>query len=323
LPIVCIVLLTLAALGSLHAQQSALEQARTFVASRTSFDQAKLLLEKIIASDARNAEAHFLLGEILYAYADYERASAEAEKAVSLNGNQADYHLLLGNSLSGRLDSAGMFQKVSLARRIKTEFEQAIAEDPKNLQARASLVEFYVSAPSIVGGSSSKAMEEARQISALDPIEGHNAMALFYLDQKKLSDAEQEYKAAINADQKRAKSYVRLAYVYILEKKDAEAAPLFKRALELDPDYLPACLGVARTDLLSGQNLDEAEHLLKRYLSRWPEEGDPSLANAHWRLGQVYEKQGKKELAVAEWNEALRLTPNYKPALDSLKAAGK
>jgi tetratricopeptide (TPR) repeat protein len=98
---------------------------------------------------------------------------------------------------------------------------------------------------------------------------------------------------------------------------------LFKKAVEADPNYLPGYFGVARSDLLSGQNLDEAERDFKKYLTRWPEEGDPSLANGHWRLGQVYEKQGKKDMAVAEWQEALKLTPNYKPAQESLKALGK
>jgi tetratricopeptide (TPR) repeat protein len=91
----------------------------------------------------------------------------------------------------------------------------------------------------------------------------------------------------------------------------------------VDAEYLPGYFGVARSDLLSGQNFDEAERYFKKYLTRWPEEGDPSLANAHWRLGQVYEKQGKKDLAIAEWQEALKLAPNYKAAQESLKAAGK
>jgi predicted TPR repeat methyltransferase len=55
---------------------------------------------------------------------------------------------------------------------------------------------------------------------------------------------------------------------------------------------------------------------------RWPDEGDPTWANTHWRLGQVFEKEGKKDLAVAEWKEALKLAPGFKAAQDSLKASG-
>jgi len=307
----------------LQAQTSPLDQARTLVASRTSADQAKALLQLAIAADPKNADAHFLLGQVFYAFSDFSKASEEAQKAVTLDDSKSDYHLLLGNSLSGQLDSAGLFKKMSLARQINSEFERAVAENPKSIPARLALAEFYAQAPGIVGGGADKAIDQAKQIGTLNAVEGHYAMATIYGDQKKLSEAEQEYKAAITADPKRAKSYVALAFVYIAEKRDSEAPPLFKQAMEVNASYLPGCFGVARSDLLGGQNLDEAERLFKKYLSRWPEEGDPSWANTHWRLGQVYEKQGKKDLAVAEWQEALKEAPNFKPAQDSLKAAGK
>jgi len=307
----------------LAAQSSPLDQARNLVHSRTSPDQAKSLLQQAIAADPRNAEPHFLLGQIFYALGDFAKASEEAQKATALDDSKSEYHLLLGNALSGMVDSAGMFKKMSLARQMKTEFERAVAEDPKGVAARADLAEFYAGAPSIVGGGADKALDQAKHISALDPVAGHYAMASIDLNQKKIAEAEQEYKAAITADPKRAKSYARLAFIYIQEKKDSEAPPLFRQAVAVDAEYLPGYFGVARSDLLSGQNLEEAEHFFKKYLTRWPEDGDPSLANAHWRLGQVYEKEGKKDFAVAEWQEALKLAPNFKPAQDSLKAAGR
>jgi tetratricopeptide (TPR) repeat protein len=307
----------------LTAQSSPLDQARILVQSRTSADQAKSLLQQAIAADPKNAEPHFLLGEVLYAFGDFAKASDEAQKAVSLDDSKSDYHLLLGNALSGLVDSVGMFKKMSLGRQMRAEFEKAVAENPKNIPARTALAEFYAQAPSVIGGGADKAADQVKQISAIDPIQGHYAMATVYVDQKKFAEAEQEYKTAITADPKRAGSYSQLAFVYIFEKKDSEAPVLFRKAVEADPNYLPGYFGVARSDLLSGQNLDEAERDFKKYLSRWPEEGDPSLANAHWRLGQVYEKQGKKDLAIAEWEEALKLAPNYKAAQESLKAAGK
>jgi Tfp pilus assembly protein PilF len=307
----------------LHAQSTPLDQARILIQSRTSADQAKALLQQAIAASPKNPEAHFLLAEILYAFGDFAKASDEAQKAVSLDDSKSDYHLLLGNAWSGLIDSVGMFKKMSLGRQIKAEFEKVVAEDPKNIPARTALAEFYAQAPAMMGGGADKAVDQVKQISALDPIQGHYAMATVYVDQKKFAEAEQEYKTVIAADPKRARAYSQLAFISIFEKKDSEAPALFRKAVETDPEYLPGYFGVARSDLLSGQSLDEAERDFKKYLSRWPEEGDPSLANAHWRLGQVYEKQGKKDLAIAEWQEALKLAPNYKAAQESLKAAGK
>jgi tetratricopeptide (TPR) repeat protein len=140
-PILCLclafgfVVIQLPEAQSTLLDQASLDQARNLVRSRTSPDQAKSLLAQAIAVDAKNAEAHFLLGQVLYAFADFAKASDEASKAVALDDSKSDYHLLLGNSLSGLLDSAGMFKKMSLARQIKAEFERAVAEDPKNIPA--------------------------------------------------------------------------------------------------------------------------------------------------------------------------------------------
>lgn len=191
----------------LAAQSSPLDQARNLVHSRTSPDRAKSLLQQAIAADPKNAEPHFLLGQILYAFGDFAKASEEAQKAIALDDHRSEYHQLLGNALSGMVDAAGMFKKMSLARQMKTEFERAVAEDPKSISARADLAEFYAGAPSIVGGGADKAVEQAKQISALDPVEGHYAMASIDLNQKKFGEAEQEYKTAIAANPKRAKSY--------------------------------------------------------------------------------------------------------------------
>jgi tetratricopeptide (TPR) repeat protein len=156
----CLLSLPSALAMPLRAESNPLDQARSLVVARTSADQAKSLLRQAIAADAKNAEAHYLLGQIFYAFADFTQASEEAQKAVALDDGKPDYHLLLGNALSGLLDSAGMFKKMSLARQIKAEFERAIAEDPRNIAARTALAEFYAQAPSIVGGSSEKAVDQ-------------------------------------------------------------------------------------------------------------------------------------------------------------------
>jgi tetratricopeptide (TPR) repeat protein len=120
-----------------------------------------------------------------------------------------------------------------------------------------------------------------------------------------------------------AQSFLDQARTLVHARTSADQAKsLLQQAIAAD-NYLPGCFGVGRSDLLSGQNFDEAERYFKKYLTRWPEETDPTWANTYWRLGQLYEKEGKKDLAIAEWQEALKLNPNYKPAQDSLKAAGR
>ena len=45
----------------------------------------------------------------------------------------------------------------------------------------------------------------------------------------------------------------------------------------------------------------------------------PLLAGAHWSLGLVYEKEGRKQDAIAELETSLRLKPDFEPAQKDLK----
>src|SRR5262249_54500279 len=77
--------------------------------------------------------------------------------------------------------------------------------------------------------------------------------------------------------------------------------------------------------LTKDKDLPRAERYFRKYLSQEPEGQTPSLAAAHWRLGLVLEKQGRKPEAITEMETALRLQPSFAPAkkdLQRLRYAG-
>ena len=45
-----------------------------------------------------------------------------------------------------------------------------------------------------------------------------------------------------------------------------------------------------------------------------------NMANAHWRLGQIYAATARKDLARAEYNESLRINPENQAVKKSLEA---
>ena len=75
--------------------------------------------------------------------------------------------------------------------------------------------------------------------------------------------------------------------------------------------------------LTSGKDLPRAERYLRKYLTMEPEAGEPPLAAAHWQLGQVLEREGKKTDAIPEMEEAVRLQPDLKEAKEGLKRLKK
>jgi tetratricopeptide (TPR) repeat protein len=71
-------------------------------------DEARPLLEAEVALDATNAEAHFLLGQVLREEGDLSGALSSLEEALRLNPINGDYRLAYADTLAlaGRIDEA-------------------------------------------------------------------------------------------------------------------------------------------------------------------------------------------------------------------------
>jgi tetratricopeptide (TPR) repeat protein len=112
-----------------------------------------------------------------------------------------------------------------------------------------------------------------------------------------------------------------LGYFYHRNARLADARGVFEVILAENPDDMNAMYHIATTYLLEEQELDRAEELLKVYLESEPKPDQPTHAMAHWRLGQVYELKGEKELAVTQFERAVELNPNNKEFRAALEAA--
>ncbi|MCH7875558.1 MAG: tetratricopeptide repeat protein [Gemmatimonadetes bacterium] len=93
--------------------------------------------------------------------------------------------------------------------------------------------------------------------------------------------------------------------------------------LEADPDNLGAHYQIGKIGALAGRHLEVAEAALKRYLEQEAPAGAPSHAAAYWRLGMIYEHQGKTVDARAAYEAALRLAPEFEAAKTALEKLGK
>lgn len=100
----------------------------------------------------------------------------------------------------------------------------------------------------------------------------------------------------------------------LAKEERAEAAALYRQALELNADDLESGIGLARTQLLDGK-AEEAERALRALIARSPGSGD-----AHATLSDALQLRGAGDEALAELKEAVRLRPqaiNYHYALVS------
>lgn len=259
-------------------------------------------------------------GRIAMARGDNDAAIEILEKAVAQLPKSAEAHFHLGSAYGAKVQASGILAAARYAGSITQEFEKAVALDPKYVEAHYGLVQVYAGAPQMMGGSYEKAFEHAKAIKAIDPIVGHRAYAFTYTQQKNLDLAKKEYTDGIREEPGSAKAHSFFGqYLASTEKNYPAAFAELEAALKLDPGYMPALYHLGRAASLGSANLARGEEALKRYVACTPKENEPSLASAHYYLGTLCEKQGRKEEAKQGYQAALKLNPSLKSAAEALK----
>ena len=285
-------------------------------------DEARPQIQAMLAKDKNDANAMFLMGRLLQAEGKNGDAVDWFEKAVDRDDKNSRYHLFLGNAIGEEAQNASKLRQPFMARRIKKEFERAVELDPKSVDARSGLVGFYSQAPGIMGGDMDKAKAQATEIGKLDVVQGHLQMARVLLRTKDSAGAEREYKAIITDKPDTSLGYFLLAGYYRGAGRFDESFALYETVMKAHPTEPAAHLGWGGTSAQSGKNLERGEREIKQYIASAKDPGNVNLSNAHWRLGMVYEKTNRKDLARTEYNEALKIWPqsqNAKRSLDALK----
>ena len=281
-------------------------------------DQARPLLEAAVREDPSDSRAAHYLGRACLSADDVDKAVEWMEKSVALDGGRVDYHLWLGRAYGAKAMRATVFQQPSLAGKVRREFERASALDPENLEARFALIEFYLRAPGVMGGSLAKAHEQAAEIRKRDPLQGHRATGRVAEYQGWYDAARQEYAAALRDFPERSEPYYWMA-AFCERRKDYDRAfEIYEKLLEKTPAEAAARYQIGRTAAVSGENLDRGIECLQAYLLHTPGPEEPSLAYAHLRLGAIYERKHDKDLAKAEYNAALSLDPMLRDARKAL-----
>jgi tetratricopeptide (TPR) repeat protein len=275
----------------------------------------------VVAKTPRNDSAYHCLGRISSAQERHKEAAEYYEKAIKINEQVAVHHLWLGNSLGELADSTSKIKQPFLARRIKSEFERTVALDPSNVDGRSGLVEFYTQAPGVMGGSKEKAQEQIREIMKLNPMRGHWKQAELYNRDKKTAEAEKEFIAAEAAAPDSVLAAYTLASFYQNQQRWSDALAVYDRMEKRFPAEWAVRFQMGRVAALSGERMERGEKELRALIASPPADMlKASLAGAHHRLGQILERQGKKEQARAEYNLALTIDPTNANAKRSLAA---
>lgn len=301
----------------LAAGPKAEEGVKLFESGR--YGPARAALEAAAKEDPKDARVPLYLGRIFLNANDPENAVAWLEKAIVLDPKSSETVLWLGRAYGTQAMKAGLLKQASLAGKVKKAFEKSVELDPGNIDGRLALIDYYLQAPGIMGGSVEKAREQAAEIARRDPMRGHRA-------QGRIAEYEKHFDVALVAYERAAKEFPgkREPFFWIAghhsrQKQYGKAFDTMEKFLAEQPGDPSALFQIGAFAAASGERLDRGEECLKLYLQHSPKPDEPSLVSAHYRLGLLYEKKGNRDLARQEYTTALELDPSRQDARDALK----
>src|SRR5882762_11091523 len=295
---------------------SAADSAKDMLAAGR-IDDAIAELTAHLSSAPANAKSSNLLCRAYFALGDWDRAESSCRRAVSIQPDNSRFHLWLGRVYGEKADRANFLAAAGLAGKVRGEFERAVQLNPKDVDARLDLAEFYLAAPGIVGGGEQKARAQAQFIATVNPAREHWVYARIAEQKKDTVIAEREYHQYIDLSQGDAEAWLNLALFLRRQKRFDEMEQAIVKLSQAPMPKLDVLVEASQMLYRAGRNYPFATQLLNRYLAVGPVEAAPAF-KAHHQLGLLLEKQGDKAGAAREYRASLALVRNFGMAQQAL-----
>jgi tetratricopeptide (TPR) repeat protein len=265
-----------------------------------------------------DGEVHLWLGKAYLKLRRWDDAIRELQETVRIDPSNGAYHLWLGRAYGEKASHVFFLSSADWARKAVQEFETAVKLSPHNMESRFDLLEFYLEAPGFLGGGKHKASAEAKEIAAMDPMQGYRARAIIYQQAKKWAEGREQLAQATAEFPNDAVAFTNLAD-FLFERLDyAGAESSARKALELDRGNIKAqfILSAAAVGLL--RDLPAAQKSLSELTTRPLADSDPGFEDVYYWLGRAYQEDGKPAEARQAFQTALKFNPEHKRAKAAL-----
>jgi tetratricopeptide (TPR) repeat protein len=284
------------------------------------YERAINILQEAAAKEPNNGDIQLLLTKSYLEIKKYDDAVKSGEKAVAIQPNSSLYHQWLGEAYGEKADHASMLSAYGLARKTQKEFETAVQLDEHNFDAAQDLVEYDCTAPGMVGGGVEKAQPLSQKLMSMDAAEGHFSVGVCKAVKKDLAAADDEYAKALENKPKTANRLFDVGDYFMQRGEGDKLLQVAAQGETLAPKDPRTKYYRAAGWILKGENLPEAEKLLKEYLQEAPVRSTyPSPVYGHYWLGRAGQLRNDMAAAKDEYRVALKLDPKFKKAEEALK----
>jgi Flp pilus assembly protein TadD len=293
-------------------QETSAAQRRTYgyrlglarvAARKGDLSAAQLDLVKLTKDFPNAAEAFSNLGAVYGQRKDWEPAQAAFEQALKLKPNdRLAIEGLWAAYLALKQTNAGEIRYAKLA-----------AANPKSAEVAVGLASLRIAA-----GHEDGAEKGLIAFSADNPnsIEALKMEADIRFRKGDLQGAEKLALQVVQANAEDPAAYSGLAAIYASQNRPQEVIKQYREVLKRSPDDVLAANNLAWLLAENGGNLDEALALAQK-----SKEGAPYNATVSDTLGWIYLKKNDVSLALAQFQDALRVDPKNQAYLYHLGLA--
>ena len=276
------------------------------------FAEAERAINAKLAIEPNNVNALVAKTDLILTEGKESRlgeATKIAEQCITAHSSNSQCHEALGNVLGNKALKDG-WSAISYAGKIRDSFQKAIELDAKNFSARSSLMQFYLGAPSIVGGGTSKAKDLIVDTIKVSPIAGALLQANFDIKEEKLDRAEAAL-LAITANSIEGSDDLTnihknllssLGHNYINAKRYGDCERIFREFSQRFPENIGAPYGMGRSLQEQGKHKEALPHFEKALSLE---------ANAiiYYRLAKSLQALNDKGKAIIAFEKSLILKP--------------
>jgi tetratricopeptide (TPR) repeat protein len=274
------------------------------------YAEAERAISAKLAVDTNNPDALIAKTELILIEGKESRLEEGvkiAEQCIANNPKNSECHEALGNVLGTKAQRGGIMSAIGYAGKIRDAFKKAVELDPKNFNARNSLMQYYLQAPGIVGGGTSKAKDLIVDTIKVSPVSAALLQAALDLKEDNFDRASSGALAANTTDvpalaRQQRNILSNIGSAYVSEKKFADAEKIFKELIQRFPDSSIGYYGLGRSLQEQGKDKDALPHLEKSLTI-------DASANVFYRIGKAWQGLGDKVKAIAAFEKALSFKP--------------
>ncbi|MDP2367822.1 tetratricopeptide repeat protein [Rhodoferax sp.] len=309
---------SVAALCLLLTSQSVASHEYSSLIRAKKYEEVERLASSRLAAEPNQADA--LVGRVEAIVTQglehrFDEAVKLAEQCIAAHPQKSGCHEALGNALGTKAMTAGILSAMGYAGKIRDAFKKAVELDPQNLDARFSLLQYYLQAPGIVGGGKGNAQELVTQTAKVSADAAKLMQAQLDLADDAFAKAEAaalsiQAPGSLTLQDAQRDLLIGLGTKYVQDKKYADGQRVFQEVARRFPDSEWGPYGMARTLQEQGRNKD-AITLFEKALAIEPR------AHIHYRMAQCWQALSDKSKALAAFEKSL----DFKPGLGKKQRA--